>query len=116
MAHFIDPETGMIKRMTLLARKTGIDAAEFERRWFGHHADMVKQVEGVKGYVQNKVESITGGAQPIDGIAEIWFADAATMNSVLASPQWQAVVADAREFLGDVTALSIDERTVVPVR
>jgi uncharacterized protein (TIGR02118 family) len=106
----------MIKRISLLARKSGIDADEFERRWFGQHAAMVRQVDGVKGYVQNKVESATGSIQSIDGIAEVWFADAASMTSVLASPQWQAVVADAREFLGDVTALSIDERTVVPVR
>jgi uncharacterized protein (TIGR02118 family) len=106
----------MIKRISLLARKNGMDAAEFERRWFGQHADLVRQVEGVKGYVQNKVESATGSLQSIDGIAEIWFADAATMTSVLASPQWQAVVADGREFLGDVTALLIDERTVVPVQ
>ena len=52
-------------------------------------------------------------ARAIDGIAELWFADAATMERVLASPDWQKVVADAREFVAGVTSLSVEEHQVI---
>lgn len=106
----------MIKRMSILARKEGVDSAEFERRWFEQHAAMVRQVKGVRGYVQNRVVAAAGGGAPIDGVAEIWFDDAQTMEAVLSSSAWQDVVADAREFVGSVTTLSVDERTVVAAR
>ncbi|MGO4715786.1 EthD family reductase [Bradyrhizobium sp. 2TAF24] len=103
----------MIKRMSLLTRKDGIDDAEFDRRWLIQHAAIVRQVQGVAGYVQNRVRQGTAGGSSIDGLAELWFADAATMDRVLASPDWQKVVADAREFVGTVTSLTVEEHTVV---
>jgi len=103
----------MIKRMSILIRKDGISDAEFDRRWLEQHAAIVRQVRGVAGYIQNRVRPGTAGGGSIDGVAELWFADTATMDSVLASPDWQKVVADAREFVGTVTSLSVEEHTVV---
>ncbi|MBR1220722.1 EthD family reductase [Bradyrhizobium sp. U87765 SZCCT0131] len=102
----------MIKRISILSRKDGIDDATFDRRWLVEHAAIVRRVPGVAGYVQNRVASGPAGGT-IDGIAELWFADAATMDRVLASSDWQAVVADAREFVAGVTSLAVEEHTVV---
>ncbi|MEW6640846.1 MAG: EthD domain-containing protein [Pseudomonadota bacterium] len=102
----------MIKRISILTRKDGIDDAEFDRRWLVQHAAIVRQVPGVAGYVQNRVTPGGGGAT-VDGVAELWFADAATMDRVLASSDWQKVVADAREFVAGVTSLAVEEHKVI---
>ena len=102
----------MIKRISILKRKDGLGDAEFDHRWLVQHAAIVRQVAGVAGYVQNRVAPGSNDGS-IDGIAELWFADAATMERVLASPDWQKVVADAREFVAGVTSLSVEEHQVI---
>lgn len=102
----------MYKRMTMLARRPGLSDEEFLRRWKEQHAKMVLSLPGVCGYVQNVVtEWVTDDAKgrSIDGIAEIWFDDRPAMEAALQTEQWAAIVADAREFLGEIIGLSVEE-------
>lgn len=102
----------MFKRMTIVARKPGLSDDEFLRRWKVRHAEMVLSLPGVRGYTQNVV---TQGAteqarqRPIDGFAEIWFDDKAAMAAALNTDLWAAIVADAREFLGEISGYAVEE-------
>lgn len=102
----------MFKRMTIVARKPGMADDEFLRRWTVQHAAMVLSLPGVCGYTQNVV---TDGAteqarsRPIDGFAEIWFEDEAAMTAALKTDLWADIVADAREFLGEISGYAVAE-------
>lgn len=104
----------MIKRVTLIRRKDGIDDAEFERRWLVHHAEMMKSLPHVARYVQNRTpDGAQWGGQPLDGIVEMWFEDDAAMSGAFSSQVWAEIVADARDFLGTMQAFVVKETTVV---
>lgn len=102
----------MFKRITIVARKPGMPDDEFLHCWTVRHAEMVLSLPGVCGYTQNLV---TAGAteqassRPIDGFAEIWFEDAASMEAALKTNMWLDIVADAREFLSEISGYAVEE-------
>lgn len=75
----------MVKLVFCLVRKEGLSREEFQRRWRGDHAELVKRHAGVLGirrYVQdhtpdtpfNQVVIDLRGAPPeFDGVAELWW-------------------------------------------
>ena len=73
----------------------------------------------VKAMIPNDVLPGTEGTQPdYDGIGEDWFESAAAMQAAFASPEGQAVGADAAIFR-DVTRLQVlvvaEEEVPLPV-
>ena len=87
----------MIKVMSLLTRKEGMSREEFMREWVDVHAPMALSVPGLKRYVLQLIveEPLRDDIPPqkvtADGIAELWFDDAAAMQKVLANPDNRAV-------------------------
>lgn len=74
-------------------------SVEQKRARWREHAEVVRQIPEVIGYVQDYVlEPLP--AEPTapkqwDAIGSVIFEDKATADRVLASPAWEAVVADA---------------------
>lgn len=83
---------GGFRRWLLLTRKAATPEA-FREAWFVRHADLVRRLPHLDGYVQNLVSArydATGQAVPyetlpIDGIAEVCYADEAAMTASYAS-------------------------------
>ena len=101
-------------RRWMLLRRAAERSGDFRDAWFGRHADLVKRLPRVDGYVQNLVTARYGpDGQPtgeqdlaIDGIAELCFADEAAMLEAYASDARLPLRDDGRALLaGNVTLL-----------
>ena len=69
--------------------------------WRGHHAELAKATPGMLRYVQshwvsglNPDTHMPEGEPFYDGHAEHWFADRASYERAMASPEWQATLID----------------------
>lgn len=110
----------LLKRISTLTRRPDLSEAEFRREW-RVHADHVRRMPGIGGYRQNVVverERIKGqrcdhATLPIDGIVELWFANAQTLEAAFASSQGQVTMAHAKTFLSEITAFLVTERRIV---
>jgi hypothetical protein len=109
---------GGFRRWMLLARKTTTQD-EFRDAWFGRHADLVRALPGVEGYLQNLViarqdaagKGVSYKALPIDGVAQLCFADEAAMNASYASDARLPLRDDGRALLGRITTLLVQGET-----
>ena len=76
----------MIKVVRLLTRKPELTHEQFVRHWLEIHAPLAHAVPGVRRYVQSHIvgtrtrSDIPETDVEIDGIAELWYDDEATMT------------------------------------
>lgn len=86
----------LIKKMSLLERRPDVDPEMFQREWTEVHAELVRSMQGVKGYTQNIVfdrnvgqgRSIQNKIVPIEGIVELWFPDISSLEVAFGLPCW----------------------------
>lgn len=110
----------LLKRMSTLKRRPDIGEADFRREW-RVHADHVRRMPGVAGYRQNVIvaRELAKGHPcgyddlPLDGIVELWFEDAPTLEAAFASPAGRVTMDHARCFLQEITAFLVEERRIV---
>ena len=115
-----DERARLLKRMSIIRRLPASSEEDFRREW-RVHGELVRRMPGVSAYRQNAViarerekgQPCDHEALPIDGIVELWFEDAQSLQQAFASPAGQATMAHARTFLGDITAFLVDERRIV---
>ncbi len=97
----------MVKVMVLLPRREGMSQDEFERYARERHLPLVAALPGLRRLVYNRVLPDPNGPPPaFDAVAEDWFDDPQAMGAAFASPEGQAVLADAPNFL-DTTRLGL---------
>jgi len=90
----------MFKRVTMWNSRPGVDREAALAQWMGAHVQLVVAVPGLRQYVQNRcVRGPSGGGAPYAGIGELWFDGPEAAASALATPEWQAVIADAATFM-----------------
>ena len=64
----------MIKYVTVLHRKEGVGREEFSSYWENTHAPILKEIPGLRGYVQNHaLPDPEGNEPPYDGFGELYF-------------------------------------------
>jgi uncharacterized protein (TIGR02118 family) len=86
----------VLKLMVLLPRRADLSREAFDRYLRDTHAPLVTRLPGLRRLVVNHVLPDPGGAAPAyDAIAEDWFDGPQTLQAALASPEGQAVNADA---------------------
>jgi len=97
----------VVKVIVLLPRRDGMSREEFARYIEEQHGPLVTKLPGLRRLVINHVLPDLNGPPPAyDAVAEDWFDDLAAMGAAFASPEGQAVQADAPNFL-DVTRLQV---------
>ena len=97
----------MIKIIVLLARRDGMSQDEFARYTRDQHLPLVTKLPGLRRLVVNHVLPDPNNPPPAyDAVAEDWFDDLAAMGAAFASPEGQAVLGDAPNFL-DMTRLQV---------
>ena len=95
----------MLKVMVFLRKRDDLSAEAFERHLRETHAPLVTRMPGLRRLVLNHVLPDPSGAPPAwDVVAEDWFDGPDALQVALASPEGQAVNADAPNFL-DLTQL-----------
>ena len=83
--------------------------------WSGErHTSVVKKIPGLKKWIQNHPTELTN-AIAADGIGELWFDTAETMQQGMASAEMAAAVEDGKRFADMERAyvLVVDEKAVV---
>ena len=111
----------MIKRMSLLKRKTDMTSEQFDEHWLKIHGPMAAELPGLLHYVQNKPsERVSGVAQipvpdsgdQIDGITELYFESVEDMETAYRTEQGKKCLADLELFVGSGTSFTMTERII----
>lgn len=110
---------GGFRRWLLLTRRAATPE-DFRDAWFGRHASLVRHLPLLDGYVQNLVTArydaagrpVAHESLPIDGIAEVCFADEAAMNTSYASDARLPLKDDGRELNARVSTILVQGRVV----
>jgi uncharacterized protein (TIGR02118 family) len=105
----------VIKRLTIWRPREGVSREAALVQWRGSHVGLVERVPGVRRYVQDEcLVGPDGSEPPAAGVGELWFDSAEAAKAALATPEWQAVIADASAFmdLENVSALWVEEHEV----
>jgi uncharacterized protein (TIGR02118 family) len=103
--HTDTPEDELFKVGWIGRYRPGRDRDEAHRAWTNGHRALLDAVPGLLRHAQNHAEEAIGpdGFTPdiplaFDGIAEFWFQDRPSYLAAMASPEWEAVLADAAEL------------------
>jgi len=89
----------MVKVLAVIHKRPEMSREEFVRYWREVHAVLAQGMEGVRRYVINPtVEAFAMGEPPFDGVAELWFDDAAAARAAFASPVGIATTQDVAKF------------------
>jgi uncharacterized protein (TIGR02118 family) len=110
----------LMKRISTLKRRPDLGVDEFWQEWIAHR-DLVRKMPGVAAYRQNRViarERIKGqpcryDELPIDGIVELWFEHAATLEAAFSSPAGRVTMQHAKTFLSEITVFAVEEHRVI---
>jgi hypothetical protein len=109
-------DTGVKKRMTLLANKEGMSRSDFRGYWAGPHAKLALGMEGISKYVHNRVDKLlwcsdNAPAFTIDGIAELHFSSDEDMVRAQASDVGRRYIpADEPNFLKGWTLCIVETK------
>jgi hypothetical protein len=110
---------GGFRRWMLLVRKAGTQD-QFREAWFGRHAELLKALPYIDGYLQNLVtrrydaqgREVDYATLPVDGIAEICFANEAAMTASYTSDARLPLRDDGRALLERITTILVQGETL----
>ncbi len=105
----------MLKVITMFKRREGMTLAAMQEYWIHRHAPLVCRLPKLRRYVQS--QTIEGGyrkGEPaIDGMAELWFDDTASLRVLTDSPELNAVLADEPNLMRSESRCEILTEDVV---
>jgi len=93
---------GMAKGVGFGRRKPDMAIEDFRRHWREIHGPLGAAVPTLRRYVQShtRLSAYEHGRRPAwDGIAIIWFDDAAALRAAMTTPEWARVKADEPSFI-----------------
>lgn len=104
----------MIKRVSWVRRKEGLSREEFIAHWTGPHAEIVRQLPGLRGLRYGVVMQCSPGGTAWDGIGEIWFDSVEDAEHAFAAEPYRSMlVEDRKQFLGESQWCFVKEHTAV---
>jgi uncharacterized protein (TIGR02118 family) len=106
----------MSKVIFILHRKEGTTREQCLEYWASErHTSIVGRIPGLTRWVQNHVRSAPGEPAACDGIGELWFESDDAMQRALSSPEMEAAVEDAKNFLDmqRTGLVVVEEKTIL---
>ncbi|QRM30295.1 EthD domain-containing protein [Microvirga sp. VF16] len=111
----------LVKRMSILTRKSGLTPEQFKDEWWGFHAKAVKKFPNLMGYTQNFVTERSAGLGkpasheelPIDGMVELWFRSVADIEAAFRSPAANVSQTHALSFIAEITTFLVEPHEVI---
>jgi uncharacterized protein (TIGR02118 family) len=97
----------------VLYEQPGMDRSTALEHWRTTHADLVRQVPGVRRYVQQHALAAPDGNPPFLGVASLTFDDEAAFATGAGSPEFSAAVADIANFAGPELPTAFTEDFVI---
>lgn len=102
----------MIKRTSLVWKRSELSDAEFRRIWLGEHAEYARQLPGVREYVIDFVTEAPPGAP--SGIATLRFDSRSALDAAFSNPELRDNLMRTREHFAErVQVMIVDEHAVV---
>ena len=86
----------MLKQITWFRKRTDLPREAFAQHWRTRHAAIVRELPGIRRYVQNHV---TAEGDEVHGVAEVWFDDIDAMRANVGRPELDRIRADEPNFL-----------------
>ena len=104
----------MIKRISLVRRREGVSREQFLSHWMGPHADIVRQLPGLRGLRFGIVERWAPEDAAWDGVGELWFDTVEDAERAFATePYAGMLVEDRRKFLGEAQWCFVQEHVAI---
>ncbi len=104
----------MIRRVSFIRRKAGLTREEFFAHWTGRHAEIVRQLPGLRGLRFNRVDRCVPEAAEWDGVGETWFDSIADADRAFAAEPFLALLTEDRKlFIGDAHSCYVEESDVI---
>lgn len=101
----------MYRIMSFLKRREGLERSAFFHWWLHYHAPLAARVPGLKRYTISLVAVPEDGA--FDGVAELWFDDAAACMNGFAGEAGQITRADGAAHTSRIERLHVIEHAFV---
>lgn len=99
----------MIKRISLLRRKSGMTSDEFWAHYAGPHAAIVRSLPGVRAVVLARPVGAHGTAW--DAVGEVWFDSVADLERAFQDPETVArLQADRALFVDGLDVVIVEEQ------
>ena len=103
----------MIKRISLVWKRSDLSDADFRRIWLGEHVAYAKKLPGVKEYTIDFSTDGPNGAP--DAIATLRFDTREALDAAFSDPYLKDNLVRTREqFASDVQVMLVDEHVVIP--
>ena len=100
----------MIRRVSFIRRKPGMTRQEFVSHWTGRHAEIVRQVPGLRGMRFSLVEHCVPSAADWDGVGETWFDSVADADRAFATEPFRALLIEDRPlFIGEAQSCYVED-------
>ena len=93
----------MLKQISCFRKRQDLDLAQFQQHWRTRHADIVRELPGLKGYIQNHVRQ----GDAVNGVAEVWFDSIDDMRANVGHPTLARIRADEPNFMDTDSMMSI---------
>jgi uncharacterized protein (TIGR02118 family) len=92
-----------IKLIRLVKRREGLPLANFRELSLGKYAELVKEVPGLRGYLQGHTRdgAYAVGEAVLDAAYQLWFDDTDALSAALESPQFRRAEEELRSFVQD---------------
>lgn len=97
----------------VIKEKAGLDRREALRYWRETHGPLVREVPGVRRYVQQHALAAPEGDPPFLGVASLSFDDQAAFAAAAASAEFSATVADVANFADPQLSAAFTEDVVI---
>lgn len=106
----------MIRRVSFIRRKPDLTREEFFAHWTGRHAEIVRQLPGLRGLRFSRVERCVPEDAAWDGVGETWFDTIADADRAFATEPFLAMLTEDRaKFIGSAHSCYIeDPRDAIP--
>lgn len=107
----------MIKLVYCITKKPDLTDEAFFDYWQHPHAALAARIPHLRRLVQSHRLAIPGDKYhpDFDGMAELWFDDAASLLAARQSPEWQSITEDEANFIdrAKVAYFVTEERTIL---
>jgi hypothetical protein len=94
-------DSGGVKLIRLVKRRAGLSLEEFRSRSLGEHAELVREVPGLRGYLQGHTRdgAYAIGEAVLDAAYQLWFDDLDALAAAVASAQFERAEENLRTFI-----------------
>jgi uncharacterized protein (TIGR02118 family) len=100
----------MIRRVSFIRRKSGLTRDEFLAHWRGRHAEIVRELPGLRGLRFSGVEKCVPAEADWDGVGETWFDSVADSDRAFSTEPFKALlIEDRAKFIGEAHSCYVEE-------